>query len=155
MVGMKTILISLLFTAMAASSGAAKGLTIEDMLAMQRVGDPQPSPDGKWVAFSGRDTDYDANKGRYDVWVAAADGSSVTRLTTDPANDQDAQWSPDGKWIYFTSTRRGSAQVWRTRPAGGEAEAVTKLETDINGFHLLPDGKRLVLSIDVWPDTKT
>ena len=38
---------------------------------MQRVSDPQVSPDGKWVAFSVRDTDYDANKGRYDVWLAA------------------------------------------------------------------------------------
>jgi dipeptidyl aminopeptidase/acylaminoacyl peptidase len=130
-------------------------LTIEDMLAMQRVSDPQVSPDGKWVAFSVRDTDYDANKGRYDVYVAAADGSSVTRLTTDEANDQDAKWSPDGKWVYFMSTRSGSSQVWKIRPAGGEAEQVTKLDTDLNAFRLMPDGKRLVLSIDVWPDTKT
>ncbi|HTL36724.1 MAG TPA: S9 family peptidase [Kofleriaceae bacterium] len=125
------------------------------MLAMQRVSDPQVSPDGKWVAFSVRDTDYDANKGRYDVYVAAADGSSVTRLTTDEANDQDAKWSPDGKWVYFMSTRSGSSQVWKIRPAGGEAEQVTKLDTDLNAFRLMPDGKRLVLSIDVWPDTKT
>jgi len=122
---------------------------------MQRVSDPQVSPDGKWVAFSVRDTDYDANKGRYDVYVAAADGSSVTRLTTDEANDQDAKWSPDGKWVYFMSTRSGSSQVWKIRPAGGEAEQVTKLDTDLNAFRLMPDGKRLVLSIDVWPDTKT
>src|SRR3954466_11185362 len=105
MVGMKTILISLLFTAMAASSGAAKGLTIEDMLAMQRVSDPQVSPDGKWVAFSVRDTDYDANKGRFDVYLAPIDGGSVTQLTTSDANDTDAKWSADGKWLYFTSTR--------------------------------------------------
>src|SRR6188472_2120417 len=100
MLGMKTLLPLVLFTATA----TAKGLTIEDMLAMQRVSDPQVSPDGKWVAFSVRDTDYDANKGRLDVYVAAADGSSVTRLTTDEANDTDAKWSPDGKYIYFTST---------------------------------------------------
>src|ERR1041384_3170872 len=122
MLGMKTLLSLLVFTSVA----SAKGLTIEDMLAMQRVSDPQVSPDGKWVAFSVRDTDYDANKGRFDVWLAAVDGSSVTRLTTDPANDQTTQWSPDGKWIYFTSTRSGSAQVWRISPKGGEAEQVTK-----------------------------
>jgi dipeptidyl aminopeptidase/acylaminoacyl peptidase len=125
------------------------------MLAMQRVSDPQVSPDGKWIAFSVRDTDYDANKGRFDIYVAAADGASVTRLTTDEANDTDAKWSPDGKWLYFMSTRSGSAQVWRIRPSGGEAEQVTKVDTDLNAFRVMPDGKRLVLAIDVWPDTKT
>jgi dipeptidyl aminopeptidase/acylaminoacyl peptidase len=148
---MKTLLPLVLFTATA----TAKGLTIEDMLAMQRVSDPQVSPDGKWVSFSVRDTDYDANKGRFDVYVAATDGASVTRLTTDEANDTDAKWSPDGKWLYFISTRSGSAQVWRIRPSGGEAEQVTKVDTDLNAFRVMPDGKRLVLAIDVWPDTKT
>ena len=108
MLGMKTLLPLVLFTATA----TAKGLTIEDMLAMQRVSDPQVSPDGKWVAFSVRDTDYDANKGRYDVYVAAADGSSVTRLTTDEANDQDAKWSPDGKWLYFMIWRARRSTLW-------------------------------------------
>ena len=147
------MLAALLFSALPAF--AAKGLTIDDMLAMQRVSDPQVSPDGKWVTFTVRDTDVDANKGRFDVWLAATDGSTVARLTTHEANDQDARWSPDGKWIYFTSTRTGSQQVWRIRPSGGEAEPVTKLDTDVNAFELMPDGKRLVLAIDVWPDAKS
>ena len=125
------------------------------MLAMQRISDPQVSPDGKWVTFSVRTTDFDANRGRFDVWLAAIDGSLVTRLTSHQDNDQDARWSPDGKWIYFMSSRSGSSQVWRISPNGGEAEQVTKLDTDLNGFKLMPDGKRLVLAIDVWPDAKT
>ena len=145
--------IALLFSALPAF--AAKGLTVDDMLAMQRVSDPQVSPDGKWVAFTVRDTDFDANKGRNDVWLAATDGSTVARLTTHEANDQDARWSPDGKWLFFTSTRTGSSQVWRIRPSGGEAEQVTKLDTDINSYSVMPDGKRLVLAIDVWPDAKS
>src|SRR6266480_3117916 len=140
---------------LAAAPASAKGLTIDDMLAMQRVSDPAVSPDGKWVAFAVRDTDYDANRGRLDVWLAAVDGSRVTRLTTHPENDESPQWSADGKWIYFVSSRGGSSQVWRLSPAGGEAEQVTKLPLDVNGFKLFPDGKRLALAIDVWPDAKT
>lgn len=155
MLGKQTFYAALVFTAIAATPAAAKGLTIEDMLAMERVGDPVVSPDGKWVAFSVRTTDFDANKGRLDVWVAAVNGSSVTRLTTAPENDSDPRWSPDGKWVYFTSTRSGSAQVWRIRPTGGEAEQVTRVPTDINGFRVMPDGKRLLLAIDVWPDAKS
>ncbi len=134
----------------------AKGLTIDDMLAMQRISDPAVSPDGKWVAFAVRDTDMDANKGRLDVWLAPVDGSAAaTRLTTDPANDSDPAWSPDGKLVYFLSSRGGSAQVWRIAPTGGEAQQMTKLPVDVGGFKLFPDGRRLVLAIDVWPEAKS
>jgi dipeptidyl aminopeptidase/acylaminoacyl peptidase len=122
---------------------------------MQRVGEPAVSPDGKWVAFSVRDTDMAANKGRTDIWLAAVDGATVRRLTTDPASDTSPAWSPDGAYVYFASTRGGSSQVWRIAVAGGEAEAVTKLPIDVNGFRLFPDGKRLLLAMDVWPETRT
>jgi dipeptidyl aminopeptidase/acylaminoacyl peptidase len=149
------MLAALVFTAAAASSVHAKGLTVDDMLAMQRVSDPQVSPDGTWVAFSVRETDMDANRGRTDIWLVRVDGTGLTRLTSHAENDSTPAWSKDGTWIYFTSTRSGSAQVWRIKPTGGEAEQVTNLDTDINGFDLMPDGKRLVLAIDVWPDAKT
>jgi dipeptidyl aminopeptidase/acylaminoacyl peptidase len=139
----------------AVAPAAAKGLTIDDMLAMRRVSDPAVSPDGKWVAFSVRDTDLEANRGRSDVWLAATDGSSVRQLTTHVENDQDAQWSPDGAWVYFTSSRSGSSQVWRIRPTGGEAEAVTKLPTDVSDYKIFPDGKHLIVAVEVWPTAKS
>jgi dipeptidyl aminopeptidase/acylaminoacyl peptidase len=138
-----------------AAPAAAKGLTVDDMLAMRRISDPAVSPDGKLVAFAVRDTDVEGNRGRLDVWLAATDGSAVRQLTTHPENDQDAQWSADGAWLYFVSSRSGSAQVWRIRPTGGEAEQVTKLPSDVNGFKVFPDGKRLIVAIDVWPDAKS
>src|SRR5690242_21876714 len=125
----KLVLAALALVA-APAVAAPHGLTIDDMLAMERVSSPVVSPDGKWVAFVVRETDVDANKGRTDIWLASVDGSSVRQMTTSPAGDADPQWSRDGKWIYFLSSRSGSSQVWRIRPTGGEAEQVTNLPVD-------------------------
>lgn len=149
-------LVPLVLLALAAPAAAApKGFTVDDLLAMQRIGEPAVSPDGTWIAFSVRDTDLDANKGRFDVWLAAADGSSVKRLTSAPANDTSPAWSPDGKYVYFLSTRSESSQVWRIAVGGGEAEPVTKLPLDVGGFRIFPDGQRLLVTMDVWPEAKT
>jgi dipeptidyl aminopeptidase/acylaminoacyl peptidase len=48
--------LALVALVMAGAPAAAKGLTIDDMIAMRRVGDPAVSPDGKQVAFSVRDS---------------------------------------------------------------------------------------------------
>jgi dipeptidyl aminopeptidase/acylaminoacyl peptidase len=138
----------------AGAAHARRGLTVDDMLAMQRVGDPVVSPDGKQVAFAVRETDVEANRGRFDIWVAAVDGSSTRPLTRHPENDTSPAWTPDGAALLFLSTRSGSSQVWRIRLAGGEAEQVTSLPVDVGGFKPFPDGKRLLLAIDVWPSAR-
>src|SRR3569832_2037546 len=74
----RTSLLAMLVVAGTGVAAAApKGLTIQDMLAMQRVGEPHVSPDGTRVAFAVRDTDYDANRGRFDIFIAKIDRSGV------------------------------------------------------------------------------
>src|SRR3954447_13303775 len=93
--------------------------TVHDLLAMQRISDPQPSPRGDRVAFVVRVTDLDANRGRTDLWMVNVDGGGLTRLTSDPAADDNPRWAPDGQSLYFLSSRSGSSQVWRLPVAAG------------------------------------
>jgi len=70
------------------------------------------SPDGSWIAFSSnRDGDGDTDG---DIYVMAADGSNVKRLTDTPGKQFSGrpQWSPDGKWILFESTRDQDSDKW-------------------------------------------
>jgi dipeptidyl aminopeptidase/acylaminoacyl peptidase len=128
---------------------------VRDLVAMERLSDPQPSPDGRRVAFVVRTTDLEANRGRQDLWLVGADGSGLRRLTTDPASDSEPRWAPDGQSLYFLSTRAGSSQVWRLPIAGGEAERVTDLPLDVEALSVSPAGTHLAFSVAVFPDCET
>jgi Tol biopolymer transport system component len=60
-----------------------------------------PGAQGKIAFVSGRD-------GNGEIYVMNPDGTGVTRLTNDPANDSQPAWSPDGSRIAFISNRGGS-----------------------------------------------
>jgi len=126
--------------------------SIHDMLAMDRIGDPQVSPDGKWITFVLRTTDLDANKGRTDIWVVGADGEGLKRLTADPAGDWNPRWSTDGRSILFLSSRSGSAQVWRIHVDGGEAHQLTDQPLDVGNLVVSPDSKNIAVTMEVYPD---
>lgn len=149
-----TAALSLVLAAPAASPQGPHPFNVHDMLAMDRIADPQVSPEGKWVAFDVSVTDLEANKRRADVWLASVDGAQVRRLTTHEASDSSARWMPDGKSLVFLSTRSGSSQVWRLPIDGGEATQLTKLPVDVGGFAVFPDGKRLLLALEVYPAVK-
>jgi dipeptidyl aminopeptidase/acylaminoacyl peptidase len=129
--------------------------TVHDLLAMERISDPEPSPQGDKVAFELRTTDLEANKGRFDLWLVNVDGTGLTRLTSDPAADNNPRWSPDGKSLYFLSTRSGSSQVWRLPIGGGDPVQITKLPLDVSNLTVSPNGSRLAFSLDVFVDCPT
>ena len=46
-----------------------KVMTIEDVLALNAVGNPQVSPDGEWVAYTVRSRDMDEDESRTRIWI--------------------------------------------------------------------------------------
>ncbi|NOZ93427.1 MAG: S9 family peptidase [Acidobacteria bacterium] len=140
-------------TSFGAAAATTHPFTVEDMVAMQRVSDPQVSPDGSQVAFVVKTMDLEANRGRTDLWLAATDGSAARRLTTNPASDWNPRWAGNGT-LYFLSTRSGSSQVWRISLAGGEAEQVTNLPIDLENLTVGPAGKALYVGAGIFPGCK-
>src|SRR5437016_8376051 len=49
--------------------------TFEDMIALKRVEEPVPSPDGKWVLFAAVDVDLKANTKTPHIWVVPLSGN--------------------------------------------------------------------------------
>jgi dipeptidyl aminopeptidase/acylaminoacyl peptidase len=132
---------------------AQRAFTPEDLVMMNRLGDPQVSPDGRLVAFAVRSTDLAANRGNSDLYLLdlSAAPAKTRRLTSASASDSSPRWSHDGRSLYFLSTRSGSSQVWQLALAGGEATQVTALPLDVTALKVSPAEARLVIAIDVVP----
>jgi dipeptidyl aminopeptidase/acylaminoacyl peptidase len=138
----------------ATTQSASQPFTVEDLVRLKRLSDPQVSPDGRYVAYVLRETDMDANKGRNDLWLLdlKRKGARPRQLTTDPANDTSPRWAPDSHTLYFLSTRGGSSQVWRIQTDGGEATRVTNYPLDVGALKVSPRGDLLAVSMEVLPD---
>ena len=119
---------------------------------MERLSDPQPSPDGKWIVFTRRTWDEKANKVYNNLWLASMDGKTLRQLTSARASDTGARWSPDGRVIAFVSTRSGSSQIWTIDVSGGEAAKKSDFPIDVDNLQWSPDGARFSFSAEVYPD---
>ncbi len=123
---------------------------VHDLLAMDRVGDPQVSPDGDWVAYTVSTPDVEANRSRSDLWLSSVDGKTTKRLTSNPAGDFNARWCLNGT-LFFLSTRSGSSQIWNIDPKGGEARQITDLALDISNLEVVPDLRGFLFTMEVYP----
>ncbi|HLN93122.1 MAG TPA: S9 family peptidase, partial [Thermoanaerobaculia bacterium] len=141
----RLLIAAALAVATGASAAEKKPLTVEDMWAVQRVGAPALSPDGKTVAYTVSVYDMEENRSNGDVWIVPLAGGTPRRLTTNKASDGSPAWSPDGKRIAFTSKRDDDKanQLYVIPIDGGEPERVTEMPIAVSNPKWLPDGKRI------------
>ncbi len=133
--------------------------TFEDMMKLKRVGEPEVSPDGKWVIFSLVDVDLEANTKTPHLWIIPTAGGEEREIIS--AQDADRpRWAPNGKRFAFLSTKEGGAQVW-SADFDGMAGAVTgvhkltAMPTEAGGELWSPDGTYLLFTSDVYPECDT
>jgi serine/threonine-protein kinase len=107
------------------------------------------SPDGRHLAMDVSD----GGQAR-DVWVYDWERETMSRLTSDGANDSDPLWSPDGRRIVFASRRAGSTEnlYWQRADGTGEAQRLTESRNTQGPGAWHPDGRTLVF---VENDPKT
>jgi len=143
-------------TGVPASSSVAgkRTLTADDYFRIKELGDPQLSPDGKWVAYTVRTANLKDDKNYERIWMVSVSGGNTVPLTADGLTSSHPRWSPDGKFLAFISARTGEAtddddsgkkQVWLLNREGGEAQKLTDTIQDVQSFAWSPSSDRLVL----------
>jgi dipeptidyl aminopeptidase/acylaminoacyl peptidase len=120
-------------------------MTIEDLLALKVVSDPQMSPDGSRVVCTVTTADGTTNAYQTNLWLVPTDGGAPRQLTTARARDTSPRWSPNGTGIAFISDRGGEKQVWIIDPGGGEARPLTSGTLAPSELTWSPDGRWLAL----------
>src|SRR5215212_9733662 len=87
---------------------AQRPIAFDDMAAMRRVGAPQVSPDGKWVAYDVSTMDMAANIRKSAIFLTPSTGGAARKKISDGAKqDEGPAFSPDGKLIAYVSNRDG------------------------------------------------
>ena len=139
---------------LAAAQGGPR-FTVEEMLKLDRVSDPQLSPDGRLVAYVVTRVSLEQNSRNSDIWMVPVTGGAPVALAQSPRSDDTPRWSPDGRTLAFVSTRGGSSQVWLVAvgPSGpaGEPRKLTDLATEASGATWSPDGRWILFVSDVYP----
>jgi dipeptidyl aminopeptidase/acylaminoacyl peptidase len=132
---------------------AKRAITFDDLARVQRISEPQVSPDGKWIAYVQGTVEMEKNNVVKHLWVIPAEGGEARQLTRGEGSDSRPRWSPDGNSIAFVSTRQsGKSQVWIIPVGGGEARQLTFISTQADGVTWSAKSGKLLFTSQVFPD---
>ncbi|MBI3659881.1 PD40 domain-containing protein [Candidatus Acetothermia bacterium] len=111
---------------------------------------PVWSPDGTKIAFNS------TRDGNFEVYVMNADGSGLTRLTNNPANDGCATWSPDSTKIAFCTNRDVSGNNFQVYVMNVDGSGPTNISNNPSPSEYYPaswspDGTKILFCIRRTP----
>jgi Tol biopolymer transport system component/DNA-binding winged helix-turn-helix (wHTH) protein len=101
---------------------------------------PDLSPDGRQIAFSSN------RSGNREIWVADADGSNQTELTSLLGSATVPRWSPDGTQILFEWRNEGQSDIYVVDSSGAAATRITESPQEDTNPRWSYDGESIYFS---------
>src|SRR5260221_5999392 len=116
---------------------AASVWSVDAIMALRTIHDPQVSPAGDKVAYVIRHADAATNSYVSAIWLKSA-GAAPQPLPSPHRSDASPRWSPDGRQLAFLSRRDGGSQIYLS-----PSRQVTHSKTGIEFFQCPPDATKL------------
>lgn len=149
---MKRILSVFSFVLLFAAFGLAQQtFTAADMLSLQRLSDPNLSPDGRTVAFTVGTVDKPGNRVVNQIYTVRIDGTGLRQITNTTGSSSGARWSPDGRKIAYNN----AGQIWTMDPDGDDKKQITKVAGGASGPVWSRDGRWIAFVSEVYPHCTT
>src|SRR5579872_6625581 len=130
----------LFLSLLVALTAFAQTPSIEQSLGMKSVSGAQISPDGRFVAYTVQQANWEEDEFVQQIWVAMISTGERYQLTSAKKSSQNPKWSPDSKRLAFASERDGKRQIYVINPLGGEPQQLTTEENGVGQFEWSPDG---------------
>lgn len=122
-----------------ASSPAWQPVTNREVVSENPTPEPsETSSSDRLIAFTS------SQNGNLDIYTMNADGSGLTNITNDSANDYSPIWSPDGHRILFISERTGNPDIFSTDLDGSHLTQLTDNPGYDGSFSLSPNGEKII-----------
>ncbi len=151
-------LVFFLFFIQAVVSQNSEILTIETILKLKNVSNPEISPDGNWVAYTVSEMDLKEDKSVTRIYIIPTEGGSPIPITSKDYSASEPKWSHDGTFLSFLASKKEGekVQVWTSNRLGGDSEQLTKIPQGVSGHSWSPVEHKLVLQIkDPKPEELT
>ncbi|MGA9996186.1 MAG: DUF4214 domain-containing protein [Pyrinomonadaceae bacterium] len=130
------ILTALFFATLVSATFSVATVDATSLITSARPAMPKAAANGKITFSSKRD-------GNPEIYLMDADGANQTRITNNPAYDDQPRLSPDGSKILFISDRDGNFEIYSMNTAGSSVSRLTNNPAG-DGFPAWsPDGAKI------------
>jgi len=111
------------FGALILAAALATGLLLVLVLRAEPAEAAFPGANGKIVFASNRTSGVNNPEGDFEIFTMDPNGTNLTQLTKNVANDADPAWSPDGTEVAFVSERDGGdLEIYRMNAVDNDAD---------------------------------
>jgi len=83
--------------------------SIDEALGLRLIGNPRISPDGRFVVYSQRETNWKDNEFVRQLWIVNVSTGKAFQLTRGKKSAGSPEWSSDGRWLAFMTEREANA----------------------------------------------
>jgi dipeptidyl aminopeptidase/acylaminoacyl peptidase len=103
-------------------------------------GNPQVSPDGRWIAYTGYDEKKFTNHVASLYLMDSAGGGKKLWADKLPSSPADVRWAADGTGVYYSMEEKGSSHIYFIS-VDGKARPITQGTQMLEGYSIANNGQ--------------